>query len=65
MFEQKWFQGTWDRSTLERDVWDPNWLYLHKENIAPLLIGEWAASWTAAGTRSGCCASATSSSTGG
>jgi aryl-phospho-beta-D-glucosidase BglC (GH1 family) len=41
VFEQKWFQGTWDRSTLERDVWDPNWLYLHKENIAPLLIGEW------------------------
>lgn len=41
VFEQKWFQGTWDRSTLERDVWDPNWLYLHKENISPLLIGEW------------------------
>ncbi|GEL97232.1 cellulase family glycosylhydrolase [Cellulomonas terrae] len=41
VFEQKWFQGEWDRSTLERDVWDPNWLYLHKENTAPLLIGEW------------------------
>ncbi|MDQ0374554.1 cellulase family glycosylhydrolase [Cellulomonas humilata] len=41
VFEQKWFQGTWDRTTLERDVWDPNWLYLHKENISPLLIGEW------------------------
>ena len=41
VFDQKWFQGTWDRTTLERDVWDPNWLYLHKENIAPLLIGEW------------------------
>ena len=22
-------------------MWDPNWLYLHKENTAPLLIGEW------------------------
>jgi len=41
VFDQPWFQGTWDRSTLERDVWDPNWLYLHKENVAPLLIGEW------------------------
>jgi len=41
VFEQKWFQGTWDRTTLERDVWDPNWLFLHKENISPLLIGEW------------------------
>ncbi|MET9800016.1 cellulase family glycosylhydrolase [Streptomyces sp. NPDC006368] len=38
---QPWFTGTWDRTTLERDVWDPNWLYLHKENKAPLLIGEW------------------------
>ncbi|MFC9268247.1 glycoside hydrolase family 5 protein [Streptomyces zhihengii] len=39
--QQPWFQGDWNRSTLERDVWDPNWLYLHKENTAPLLIGEW------------------------
>lgn len=38
---QPWFTGTWDRTTLERDVWDPNWLYLHKENKSPLLIGEW------------------------
>ncbi|MFB6552777.1 glycoside hydrolase family 6 protein [Streptomyces sp. NPDC056405] len=39
--QQPWFQGDWNRTTLERDVWDPNWLYLHKENISPLLIGEW------------------------
>ncbi|MGW0561518.1 cellulase family glycosylhydrolase [Streptomyces sp. NPDC003016] len=38
---QPWFTGNWDRTTLERDVWDPNWLYLHKENKSPLLIGEW------------------------
>ncbi|MFF8386428.1 cellulase family glycosylhydrolase [Streptomyces kanasensis] len=38
---QPWFTGDWNRTTLERDVWDPNWLYLHKENTAPLLIGEW------------------------
>lgn len=42
VFQQPWFQGTaWNRQTLERDVWDPNWLYIHKEEIAPLLIGEW------------------------
>lgn len=41
VFQQPWFQGDWNRTTLERDVWDPNWLYLHKENVAPLLIGEW------------------------
>ncbi|WP_245874017.1 cellulase family glycosylhydrolase [Streptomyces phaeoluteigriseus] len=39
--EQPWFTGDWNRTTLERDVWDPNWLYLHKENKAPLVIGEW------------------------
>ncbi|MEV5445217.1 cellulase family glycosylhydrolase [Streptomyces sp. NPDC052644] len=38
---QPWFTGDWNRATLERDVWDPNWLYLHKENTAPVLIGEW------------------------
>lgn len=41
VFLQKWFEGDWSRATLERDVWDPNWLYLHKENTSPLLIGEW------------------------
>ncbi|MFF8292278.1 cellulase family glycosylhydrolase [Streptomyces sp. NPDC016309] len=41
VFAQPWFTGDWNRTTLERDVWDPNWLYLHKENKAPLLIGEW------------------------
>ncbi|MEV8372154.1 cellulase family glycosylhydrolase [Kribbella sp. NPDC056861] len=41
VYEQPWFTGDWNRTTLERDVWDPNWLYIHKQNIAPLLIGEW------------------------
>ncbi|SFJ98004.1 cellulase family glycosylhydrolase [Cellulomonas sp. KH9] len=41
VYEQPWFTGDFDRASLERDVWDPNWLYLHKEGIAPLLIGEW------------------------
>ncbi|WP_306610744.1 glycoside hydrolase family 6 protein [Streptomyces lunaelactis] len=41
VYQQPWFEGDWNRTTLERDVWDPNWLYLHKSNTAPLLIGEW------------------------
>ncbi|PFG33829.1 cellulase family glycosylhydrolase [Sanguibacter antarcticus] len=42
VYQQPWFEGTdWDRESLERDVWDPNWLYIHKQDIAPLLIGEW------------------------
>ncbi|MFD9498204.1 glycoside hydrolase family 5 protein [Streptomyces sp. NPDC060035] len=41
VYQQPWFQGEWSRTTLERDVWDPNWLYVHKTGTAPLLIGEW------------------------
>ncbi|MDM4781396.1 MULTISPECIES: cellulase family glycosylhydrolase [unclassified Micromonospora] len=41
VWEQPWFQKPFDRATLTADVWDPNWLYIHKQNIAPLLIGEW------------------------
>jgi endoglucanase len=41
VYEQPWFTGDWNRTTLERDVWDPNWLYIHKQGIAPLLVGEW------------------------
>ncbi len=41
VYQQPWFEGTWDRTTLERDVWDPNWLFLHKNGTAPLLVGEW------------------------
>ena len=41
VFDQPWFQKTFDKASLTADVWDPNWLYIHKQNIAPLLIGEW------------------------
>ncbi|GMA34395.1 hypothetical protein GCM10025876_05990 [Demequina litorisediminis] len=41
VYEQPWFQGEFDAASLERDVWTPTWLYLHDENLSPLLIGEW------------------------
>jgi hypothetical protein len=41
VFEQPWFQGPFTRQSLTTDVWRPNWLYIHEENIAPLLVGEW------------------------
>ncbi|MFC7548137.1 cellulase family glycosylhydrolase [Plantactinospora sp. GCM10030261] len=41
VFEQPWFQKDFDKDTLANDVWRPNWLYLHEENTAPLLVGEW------------------------
>ncbi len=41
VYEQSWFQKPFTKATLEADVWDPNWLFIHKQGIAPLLVGEW------------------------
>jgi endoglucanase len=38
---QSWFQGDFNKDTLQRDVWEPNWYYIHKNNTAPVLVGEW------------------------
>lgn len=41
VYEQPWFKGGYNYDTLMRDCWNDNWLFIQKENIAPLLIGEW------------------------
>jgi endoglucanase len=41
VFEQPWFNKPFDKNTLTADVWRPNWLYIHEDGTAPLLIGEW------------------------
>lgn len=41
VYEQPWFAGGFDYNSLIDDCWQDNWLYIHKDNIAPLLIGEW------------------------
>ncbi|UVS76713.1 cellulase family glycosylhydrolase [Actinokineospora sp. UTMC 2448] len=41
VFDQPWFQKPFDKESLIVDVWGPNWLYIHEQEIAPLLIGEW------------------------
>jgi endoglucanase len=41
VFDQPWFQVPFTKATLTTDVWRPNWLYIHEQGIAPLLIGEW------------------------
>jgi len=41
VFDQPWFQGNFDKTSLTNDVWRPNWLYIHENGIAPLLVGEW------------------------
>lgn len=41
VYEQPWFEGGFDYDSLIKDCWQDNWLYIQKQNIAPLLIGEW------------------------
>ena len=41
VYKQPWFEGSYDYDSLMKDCWQDNWLYIHTENTAPLLIGEW------------------------
>jgi len=41
VFEQEWFKGDYTLESLYNDCWRDNWMYIHDDNIAPLLIGEW------------------------
>lgn len=41
VFMQPWFEGGFTYESLQKDCWNDNWLFIEKENIAPLLIGEW------------------------
>lgn len=39
--QQPWFAKDFNKETLLNDVWRPNWFYIHENEIAPILIGEW------------------------
>ncbi len=41
VYAQPWFQKDYTYDSLMKDCWHDNWLYIHEEKIAPLLIGEW------------------------
>lgn len=41
VFQQPWFYEGFSKDTLYEDVWKDNWMFIHEENISPLLIGEW------------------------
>lgn len=41
VYQQPWFYDGYDYESLYDDCWHDNWLYIHEEKIAPLLIGEW------------------------
>lgn len=39
--QQSWFYEGFTEESLTNECWEPNWLYIHENNIAPILIGEW------------------------
>lgn len=39
--KQPWFYDGFTPETLYNDCWKDNWAFIHEENIAPLLVGEW------------------------
>ncbi len=41
VYEQPWFQGSYDFDSLMKDCWYDNWFYIYDKKTAPLLIGEW------------------------
>jgi hypothetical protein len=41
VYEQPWFKGGYNYDSLYADCWHDNWLYIHEDGTAPLLIGEW------------------------
>ncbi len=41
VYEQPWFKSDYTFDSLMKDCWQDNWFYIHKNNTAPLLIGEW------------------------
>lgn len=41
VYDQTWFQKDFTTQTLLDDYWYDTWAYINKEEIAPLLIGEW------------------------
>lgn len=41
VYQQPWFQGGYNYDSLYKDCWHDNWLYIHEDGTAPLLIGEW------------------------
>lgn len=41
VYQQPWFYDGYDYDSLYEDCWHDNWLYIHEDGTAPLLIGEW------------------------
>ena len=44
VYKQPWFEKEFTFESLKKDAWDPYWLYITDEGIAPILVGEWGGS---------------------
>lgn len=41
VYAQPWFKKSFTMDSLYKDCWRDNWMYIHEDEIAPILIGEW------------------------
>jgi cellulase/cellobiase CelA1/aryl-phospho-beta-D-glucosidase BglC (GH1 family) len=41
VYAQPWFYSGFTKATLTADCWQPNWLYIAMQDLAPILVGEW------------------------
>lgn len=41
VYDQTWFYEGFTQESLMDDCWYDNWFFIHDQNIAPLLMGEW------------------------
>lgn len=41
VYAQPWFNKSFTMDSLYKDAWRDNWMYIHDDDIAPILIGEW------------------------
>jgi aryl-phospho-beta-D-glucosidase BglC (GH1 family) len=41
VYAQPWFAAGFTQASLTADCWEPNWLYIALQDIAPVLVGEW------------------------
>ncbi|MGD9169545.1 MAG: cellulase family glycosylhydrolase [Candidatus Thiodiazotropha sp.] len=41
VYAQPWFYSGFTKETLTTDCWEPNWLYIATQGLAPILVGEW------------------------
>lgn len=44
LYKQPWFHDGYTFETLYAEYWKDSWMFIHEQQIAPLIIGEWGGS---------------------